>query len=378
MKWLGFIFCSIGLLWGELRVGQFRTLDESRKELENIWDTAKDQESWKVRRELVRGGIRDGIGFKKWPQKTKMRIVRHSRVERDGYTVENVGIETIPGYFLCGNLYLPKIAADKLPVFLCPHGHWSKEDLHHHGRHRDEMQYRCGALARMGCGIFAYEMVGYGDSKRMGWEHRWDPQVMALQTWNSVRALDYVLELPNADRKRVGVTGASGGGTQSFLVAALDDRITLSAPCVMVSCHFFGGCRCESGLPIHVRDTHVTNNAEIAALFAPKPQLLISNGDDWTKHTPTLEYPFLQKIYQLYGKEEKVRNIHLPEEKHDYGKSKRMALYDFVADQFKLNRKLADESKVELIDPSTLFVFGKDHPAPKGLLKPNQKVQFPK
>ena len=377
MKWLGFIFCLVGLTWGELRVGQFRTPEEGRKELKNILEIGKDQESWQKRRELVRSGIRDGLGFKKWPKKTKLRIVRHSRVERDGYTVENIGIETIPGYFLCGNLYLPKIAVDKMPVFLCPHGHWSKEDLHHHGRHRDEMQYRCGALARMGCGIFAYEMVGYGDSKRMGWEHRWDPQVMALQTWNSVRALDYVLELPNADRKRVGVTGASGGGTQSFLVAALDDRITLSAPCVMVSCHFFGGCRCESGLPIHVRDTHVTNNAEIAALFAPKPQLLISNGDDWTKHTPTLEYPFLQKIYQLYGKEEKVKNIHLPEEKHDYGKSKRMALYDFVADQFKLNRKLADESKVELIDPSTLFVFGKDHPVPEGLLKPNQKVQFP-
>ena len=378
MRWFGVIFCLIGLLWGELRVGQFRTPEEGRKELENILDIAKDQESWQTRGELVRSGIRDGLGFKKWPKKTKMRIVRHSRVERDGYTVENVGIETIPGYFLCGNLYLPKTAVDKMPVFLCPHGHWSKEDLHHHGRHRDEMQYRCGALARMGCGIFAYEMVGYGDSKRMGWEHRWDPQVMALQTWNSVRALDYVLELPGADRKRVGVTGASGGGTQSFLVAALDDRITLSAPCVMVSCHFFGGCRCESGLPVHVRDTHVTNNAEIAALFAPKPQLLVSNGDDWTKHTPTLEYPFLRRIYQLYGKEEKVKNIHLPEEVHDYGKSKRMALYDFVAKQFKLNRKLADESKVELIDPSTLFVFGKDHPVPEALLKPNQKVQFPK
>ncbi|MDG2400404.1 MAG: hypothetical protein P8M04_07510 [Akkermansiaceae bacterium] len=377
MKWFGVGFCLIGLLWGELRVGQFRTPDEGRKELEFILDIAKDQESWQARRELVRGGIRDGIGFKKWPQKTKMRIVRHSKVERDGYTVENVGIETIPGYFLCGNLYLPKIAVDEMPVFLCPHGHWSKDDLHHHGRHRDEMQYRCGALARMGCGVFAYEMVGYGDSKRMGWEHRWDPQVMALQTWNSVRALDYLLGLPGADRNRVGVTGASGGGTQSFLIAALDDRITLSAPCVMVSCHFFGGCRCESGLPVHVRKTHVTNNAEIAALFAPKPQLLVSNGDDWTKHTATLEYPFLQKIYQLYGKEDKVKNVHLPEEKHDYGRSKRMALYDFVAEQFKLDRKLADELKVDLIDPNTLFVFGKVHLAPEELLKPNQKVKFP-
>ncbi|MEN8871050.1 MAG: acetylxylan esterase [Akkermansiaceae bacterium] len=378
MKWMGLAFCFIGLLWGGLRVGQFRTPEEGRKELESILAVAKDQESWEKRSGLVRKGIREGLGFKEWPKKTEMRIVRHSRVERNGYTVENVGIETIPGYYLCGNLYLPKTASAKMPVFLCPHGHWSQDDLHHHGRHRDEMQYRCGALARMGCGVFAYEMVGYGDSKRLGWEHRWDSQVMALQTWNSVRALDYLLKLPGADSKRVGVTGASGGGTQSFLISALDDRITLSAPCVMVSCHFFGGCKCESGLPVHIRESHVTNNAEIAALFAPKPQLLVSNGDDWTKQTATLEYPFLQKIYKLYGKERAVKNVHLPEEKHDYGKSKRMALYDFVAEHFQLDRKRADESKVSLIAPEILFVFGEKNPAPGGLLVPNQKVKFPK
>jgi hypothetical protein len=378
MKSLGVAFCLVGLLWGELRVGQFRTPEEGKHELDQILAEATDLKSWEARRDIVRKGIRDGLGFQTWPKKTKMRIVRHSKVERDGYTVENVGIETIPGYFLCGNLYLPKEAAKKMPVFLCPHGHWSQDDLHNHWRHRDEMQFRCGALARMGCGVFAYEMVGYGDSKRMGWEHRWDPQVMALQTWNSIRALDYLMMLPNADAKRVGVTGASGGGTQSFLLAALDNRITLSAPCVMVSCHFFGGCRCESGLPVHVREHHVTNNAEIAALFAPKPQLLVSNGDDWTKHTPELEYPFLRKIYGLYDAEMKVRNVHLPEEKHDYGKSKRAALYDFVAQHFQLDRKLADEAKVKLIDPGTLFVFGKDHPVPDGILKPNERVTFPK
>ena len=141
---------------------------------------------------------------------------------------------------------------------------------------------------------------------------------------------------------------------------------------------FSAGCRCESGLPVHVRETHVTNNAEISALFAPKPQLLVSNGDDWTKHTASLEYPFLQKIYKLYGEESSVKNVHLPEEKHDYGKSKRAALYDFVAEHFQLDRKRADESKVSLIAPETLFVFGEKNPAPEGLLEPNQKVQFPK
>ena len=378
MKWLGLLLCVGGLLWGELRVGQFRTPEEGRKELKEILAKTKDREGWEARRKLVRKGIREGLGFQTWPRKTKMRVIRHSKVGRDGYTVENVGIETIPGYFLCGNLYLPSHQSKEMPVILCPHGHWSQEDLHQHGRHRDEMQYRCGALARMGCGVFAYEMVGYGDSKRLGWKHRWDPQVMALQTWNSMRALDFLLNLPGADKTRVGVSGASGGGTQSFLLAALDDRITLSAPCVMVSCHFFGGCRCESGLPVHVRETHVTNNAEIAALFAPKPQLLVSNGDDWTQHNPTLEFPFLQKIYQRYGAGDLVENVHLPEEKHDYGRSKRAALYDFVAKHFRLDRKRAEESKVELIEPETLFVFDEEHPAPGGLLEPNRKVDFPK
>ncbi|MGJ8696639.1 MAG: alpha/beta hydrolase family protein [Verrucomicrobiaceae bacterium] len=362
----------------ELRVGQFRSPEEGGKELEEILEGAKDEAGWEKRAALVRRGIREGLGFAEWPKRTKMRVVRHSQVKRDGYTVENVGIETVPGYFLCGNLYLPTEGEGKMPGFLCTHGHWSGKDLHQHGRHRDEMQYRCGALARMGCAVFAIEMVGYGDSQRLGWEHRWDAQVMALQTWNSVRALDFLLELPGVDAKRVGVTGASGGGTQTFLLAALDERVSLSVPCVMVSCHFFGGCQCESGLPVHVRESHVTNNAEIAALFAPKPQLVISDGDDWTKLVPELEYPFLRKVYGFYGKEGMVENAHFADEKHDYGVSKRKALYGFVATHFGLKEGRADEGKVGLVEPEKLFVFDAAHPAPEGLLKPNERVVFPK
>lgn len=342
--------------------GAFFTEAEGKAALAKMAATYNNKETWEKRADRIRQNIIKGADLADLPANTPLKPIINSKRFYNGYTVENVAFESLPGFFVTGNLYRPVERKSSYAAILAPHGHGVNP------RYQEYVQKRCATLAKMGAIVFAYDMIGYGDADQVSHKH---PRAVEIQIHNSQRAIDFMLTLPGVDPKRVGVSGESGGGTQTFLLTALDKRVAVSVPVVMVSAHFFGGCSCESGMPIHRTADFQTSNVEIAALAAPRPMLLVSDGQDWTKNTPDVEYPYIKNIYSYYNKETEVENVHLADEGHDYGPNKRKAAYRFLAkhlglsfDKVSNNRGDVDEGFVTVEPVSVLQVFNAAHPRP--------------
>jgi len=355
-----------------LRQGHFWTPDEANLEMKGFAKTWDDRASWEGRASSIREEILKGLHWDRMPKvEGDFRPIIHSRKEMDGYVVENIAIQSFPGFYSTGNLYLPAEPKKRNPAILNPHGHASDK------RVKEDVQKRCAVFARMGAIAFTYDMVGYAESTQVN--HKM-PIAALLQAWNSTRVLEYLLSRPDVDSERIGMTGGSGGGTQTFVLTAIDDRITVSAPVVQVSAHFFGGCVCESGMAVHESDSHGTNNVEFAAMAAPRPLMIVSDGADWTRNSPRIEYPYIQSVYALFDAEHKAEHVHLHGEGHDYGYSKRSAVYPFFAFHLGLSYKRIpydngfDESFVTVLPQEELYVFDEAHPRPSDALIGDEAV----
>lgn len=363
------------------RVGRIRQLNET----DFFFQVPATLPEWKARRQALREQVLVANGLWPLPEKTALHAVIHGKIDRDDYTIEKVFFASYPGHYVSGNLYRPKGKKGKVPGVLCPHGHWNNGRLYDAGEKagqaqidkkaektmegaRYPLQARCAQLARMGCVVFHYDMVGYADSTAIDHRKGFNDALaelrlqsfMGLQTWNSIRALDFLLSLPEVDAKRIGVTGASGGGTQTFLLGAVDDRPTVAFPAVMVSTEMQGGCICENCSYLRQH----TGNIELAGLFAPKP-LAMSGAHDWTLHIEERGLPELKKLYALYGVEDKVLARCFPQFEHNYNQVSREVMYNWFNKYLGLGHsEPIAEKPFKPVLPAELRVYTDDHPRP--------------
>ncbi len=337
---------------------------------------------WEARRVELRRRILVSAGLWPMPEKTPLAPRVTGRIEGDGFIVENVAIETLPGFWLCGNLYLPKGKRGPFPAIANPHGHWSNGRLEIQadvekappppgkmGEGRANLPAIGVDLAREGFIVFAYDMVGYNDTNQVshgfaGSLDHWygGVSLMGLQLWNSIRAVDYLCSRKDVDRKRIGVTGASGGGTQTFLLAAVDDRIAASVPVNMVSAYMQGGCLCENGPGLRIG----TDNVEIAALAAPKPQLVIAATGDWTKQNPTEEWPAIRAVYALYGNADRTECKQF-NYGHNYNIESREAMVAWFVRWLARDPVRAIRERPFSLDTGAMRVWNDRSPRPSGI-----------
>lgn len=325
-----------------------RQPEDGQKMINWLTSLYSNKTEWEARRDTLRKEVRERLCIDKLLPLCSKEKPEYSKIRKfDGYTVQNFRLKTVNGHTVCGSIYAPT-GKGKHPLIICPNGHFSN------GRYGKVQQLRLGTLARMGAICVDYDLWGWGESAdEVGSKAHQTSEAHVMQALNGIRILDWMIQRKDVDTKRIGVNGGSGGGTQTVLLTVLDDRYTAANPVVSVSSWFDGGCPCESGMPIQLAGGG-TCNAELAAMFAPKPMMLVSDGGDWTSTTPELEYPYLRRIYGFYGATDKVSNIHLPKERHDFGDNKRNAVYKFFIDTFNLDASKLDESKVTIEDENAL------------------------
>ncbi|MDP6545379.1 MAG: hypothetical protein QGH60_15445 [Phycisphaerae bacterium] len=345
---------------------------------------SKTAAGWKKRAAFLRLQAKVGLGLWPMPTAPALNAVVHGRVERDDYTVEKVYFESLPGHFVTGNLYRPKSGNGKPgPAVLCPYGHWpggrfnsasrgnlaaqrKKGQERYDPSGRYPLQARCAHLARMGCVVFMYDMVGYADSVQIPHKTAGNPRqltnIAGLQTWNSMRAMDFLGGLDDVNPKRIAVTGASGGGMQTLLLFAVDPRPAVSVPVVSV---FVSrkGAPCTYGPYMRIDEGTIA----LAALAAPRPLCVINAGGDWTSKFMTHGYPQLKEHYRMLDIEERFAGRLFAKNPHNYNILSREYMYAFVKKHLKLDSSApVAERDFKPLTKKEMTVWDDKHPRPSG------------
>ena len=375
-----------GKLPADKRLGPQRTYNDAN----HPWLPPATVEAWEAAKPAIRERMLVGMGLWPMPPAAPLKAVVHGKIERDDYTIEKVFFASHPGHYVSGNLYRPKKIHGKAPGVLCPHGHWQNGRFYELPADKAQteqleigaekfmagarfpLQARMVGLARMGCVVFHYDMVGRADSQAIAHPQGFTDldatlrlqDFMGLQTFNTLQALEFLLSLPDVDPNRIGVTGASGGGTQTFVLCAIDPRPAVAFPAVMVSTAMQGGCICENCSYLRIGP----NNITFAAMFAPKPQAM-TGAHDWTIDIESKGLPELKLLYGLYNKADLIHAKAFPQFEHNYNEVAREMMYAWFNKHLNLGlTEPVEERDFEPVPPAELSVYDASHPVPADAL----------
>ena len=304
------------------------------------------------------------------PEKTSLHAQIFDRLERSGYTVEKVLLETYPGFYL-GGILSPAGQTGTVPLCGEPHGHWS---LRPAGKYPlVSVPARCINLARQGYCIRAMTwsditipIILHGVTRAAPGGGRADfpcagpveSQRHGAPVVGQCPRSRFVSSVPMSIGSRIGATGASGGGTQTFLLMAVDDRIKAAAPVNMISA-IMQGNGCEEAPNLRVG----AFNVMFGAMMAPRPLLMVSATGDWTRNTPKEEFPAVRGIYKLLDAEQNVESVQI-DEVHNYNRESREAVYTFFNARLLGGKGPVTEQRYRVEQVQDLLgLFGKERPA---------------
>lgn len=321
------------------------------------------REEIEARREELRFSLRMAAGLYPWPEKTPLNVRMETVGEYEGYTIKKVMYESVPGFWSTCNMYLPRPLTGKAPAILYCMGHFEEQRLVR--EERLDVPQQLANFARMGFISLVPDMIGKVDSRQITHDYGrdemelWQSNGLGVQLWNNIRALDLLCAMDEVDSTRIGMTGCSGGATQTLLTTLVDERIKAAAPINMISLEMQGGCQCENapGLRRH------TENCEMCCMLAPLPLFISGSTGDWTKNQETIEYPVLREAYRHYGAEDKLEHYYQVAG-HQYNEKTRKRVYNFFARTLMGKDISWDEQPIEVEDLMALTWFRGEGHAP--------------
>ena len=343
---------------------------ETKRLADNCLAEIQSLDDWNAKKKLYRKQLHEMLGLDPLPERTPLKATVTGAVKHDEFEVRNLHFQSSPGLYVTGNLYVPNNLTAPAPtiLYVCGHGrvridgvdYGNKTHYQHHGAWFARNGYVCLTIDTIQLGEL--EGIHHGTYRHgMWWWNSRGYTPAGVEAWNCIRALDYLESLDFVDKERFGVTGRSGGGAYSWWIASIDERIKVAAPVAgitdlqnhVVDGVVEGHCDCM----YHV-NTYGWDFAQVAALVAPRPLLILNTDDDGIFPLDGVNRLFIKvrRIYKLHTKKSNLGLVITPGG-HGDSQELRVPAFNWFNKHLKGESRLIDKPAIKLFTPQQLKVF---------------------